>query len=1469
MKPAVRYTVELLLFVFILTLSLLFFRPFVRSLERKLTVMRDRLLTELEQTYSIRIAYESLSPSILRSLSLRNAKIYDAEHNTEIAAFEELSVHYRFFALITGKTSAMLDSVSISNGFIDFDVLENEKLVTKIHSIVEESAAAADSSDNQLLSFFSADFEPLSISIKNVRLRFKDAIHNFNARISQGSLLIDSESLTVSLSSSASYQNAGYPELGQTETAFTIEGKFNKNEPAGSAVANFSHISTAQFGIHQIKLFADYRNDVLTFNTMQDFQPIDFTASWNAKTNDISGSFSCKDFSPLQSVRLYTVPKTFAQFFPLSLTGNAHFMLSGGQLVWDTDMSINMPAVAFSSYRLAPAYLRLAAEGSNNDIRISQLAVKSTDIDLFSQCSFNLGTKMPSGFLKVNTFKLPSGTPVSADIQFLTRGTDILCKIPSLSAGENALLKNIALTLSPSAEKIDYILSAEDRYGRYSFDGSYIYDDDGTTRGGIGFLELHGAFDAVSIGNVYDFVLAAYPAADIPQAALLKDIQCTTEFYISSDMQNFSYNCIRLVLVSNTFNDFYALLSVKGNQSSFALTDIDISYKNMYVRGEINADFDRFNDVIFNSSLVINSVGYQVQGFFSQNTLNIYGDYGLAVTALYDRIAGLTGTVKAGEMPLPFLPLFLTLDSEFQYTTPQEWYYKIHNGRLTYRNPASLTQTAAGLTFSGSADPAGLFLKNVTFGSEDALRGTLAVIAAAGAEGEPGYRAEMYLVTPDNTEKAAFTGSLSLGSNPQINGNLSIENISLARFLYTQGKEHRVSAHASFSGSPDSFSLRFQVPELSAFIQGKDLNVSALLTVEDGNAVLQTEGLEWGTHRITGLTGNFSFSDLTGMLEADYAGAAATKNMKAHISTVFTGVPPRENEQSTLFGRLGTLADQFTVNASLSNWQFGDSSGTEAVPISVIREKEITAVYAGKNDEITGFILHDGIVSLQLAKTLPLGLTLNGSIKKDALNLTITDIRADITRIWNITGMDYVLFYGGELTGNLTISGKPLEPEFNGKLEGRNIKVNSPHYIPEIFGPVALDVIADGTMLEVPYTILPGPSASLWARCTVEFSSWIPEEVAIQCGTLGSKLGVVKTDNLLFKADGLAGCTADIIITPAQIGLYGSATFNAGHFAFKFNELDKFHAKYSGTGGPAFDMKLDLQLGQKAEFRWPTTDIPILRTLVPTETPLSLIVDGSSGTFSMKGNVKMRGGEVFYIKRNFYIREGSIDFVDIGREIEPLISLRAEIRDRDETGEPLRLILTAKDQPLSDFNPILNSEPPRSSAEIIQLLGQVLIGDTGQEGIWQNLLVTSSDLLAQIGFFKKSESAVRDFLKLDAFSFRTLILQNAIFGNLFNINKNTTLALSNYLDNTSVYIGKYFGSAIYADALMHLSHYDSKSLKNSGTKRPVYNNLLFQPEIGLEMATPFFMLRWSVAPTKPDTLFVGDAALTFSWKYAY
>ena len=1468
MKTAARTKVEFILFLCILLLSLAAIRPLMQTLEKKLAAVRSLVLTKLEQTYNIRVSYESLSPSILRSISLRNVKLFDAEHNVEIAAFEDFSVQYRFWALVFGNTAEIIDSVKIADGFIDIDLIENKTLAEKLNTMLQtKNSISAAANTEQKFAFFSSQL--LNVHIKNIRLRFRNAIHDINARITDGYLGIDSESVTISLTSSAAYRNADYAAIGQVETGIIIEGKFNKDLTAGSAVADFSHISTDRFGIYRLKLFADYRDKIFTFNTMQDFQPIDFTASWNVATNDITGRFSCKDFAPLQSIKIYNTPKNLTQFTSMTMSGDVRFTLSEQHIRWNTDLSFAVPALSFPSYKIASSQLKLKAEGDNKGVDVSQLSLSGKDVDIFSKFAFNFDTKLPTGRVAVKRFTLPSGASVAADLQFFQQGKTFCCKIPSLAAGKGGL-RNINVTLTPSARKIDYALSAEDGYGKYSFDGSYIYHTGGSASNSPHFLELHGAFDAVSIGTICSFIQAAVPEANIPHE-VVESLQCTTEFYISSDLRSFSYNCIRFVLVSNTINDFYALLSLKGNQASFALTDIELSYKNMSVRGNINADFERLNDVIFTSSLVVNSIGYQIQGFFSQNVLNIYGDYGLAISALYEKNAGFKGTIKTNEIPLPFLPLFLTLDSGFQYRNRADWIYTMDTGYLSYGTPASLAPSTLGLTFRGKAEPSGLLLSEVKIGNEEALTGTLTVTApATGNEEEKNYSAAMNLVSPDAVEKIEFAAKLDLsGGDIRADGALKLDNISLMRFLYTQGKKHTVSADTVFSAAHNSFLVRLNLSQLSMFVQGEDLNIAGSLMAEGEKAELNITQLEWGTHRLSDITGNFSLAEMTGQLEADYTGQAAKKRLQAHIGSVYTGVQPDEKTKSTLLSRLKSVTERFTINTSLSNWQFGGFTGKDTVPFSIIRDPGVTAFYAGKNDDITGFMLDDGVVSLQLAESLPLKFNLDGTVKKDVLSLQVSDIRADVKRIWNITGLDYVLFYGGMLTGDLTIGGKPMEPEFNGKLVGQNITVNSPHYAPEIYGPVSLDIIADGTELEAPYTVLKGPSTDIWARCTAAFSGWIPTDISVQCGTLGTKMGVFKTDNILFQADGFAGCTVEIKVTPTLVGVYGSAIFDSGYFVFKFNDLDKFNAKYARTRDIAFDMKLDLQFGHKAEFRWPTADIPILRTLVPTDSPLSLIADAGTGNFTMTGDVQMRGGEVFYIKRSFYIREGNITFADIAKKIEPLVTLRAEIRDRDSLGEPLRLILTAKDQSLFTFNPTLNSDPPRSTNEIMQLLGQVAIGDAGKDNVWQNLLVTSSDILAQVGFLKKTESKVRDFLRLDAFSFRTLLLQNAIFGNLFNVNQNTALTMSNYLDNTSVYIGKYFGSAIYADALLHLSSYDSKSLKNGGSKRPVYKDLLFQPEIGLEMATPFFLLRWSVAPTKPDTLFVGDAALTFSWKYSY
>ena len=144
-------------------------------------------------------------------------------------------------------------------------------------------------------------------------------------------------------------------------------------------------------------------------------------------------------------------------------------------------------------------------------------------------------------------------------------------------------------------------------------------------------------------------------------------------------------------------------------------------------------------------------------------------------------------------------------------------------------------------------------------------------------------------------------------------------------------------------------------------------------------------------------------------------------------------------------------------------------------------------------------------------------------------------------------------------------------------------------------------------------------------------------------------------------------------------------------------------------------------------------------------------------------------------------------------------------------------------------------------------------------------MATTSDFLAQTLFVRKIENALRDFLNFDIFSLRTTVLQNAITQGLSGNNENMD-SIGNYFDNTTVYIGKYFGSTVYADALMQLT-YDKSAEGLFGED----GGLIFHPEVGLEFAAPFANIRWQFAPDLGalDSSWVPATSITLSWRMQF
>ena len=228
------------------------------------------------------------------------------------------------------------------------------------------------------------------------------------------------------------------------------------------------------------------------------------------------------------------------------------------------------------------------------------------------------------------------------------------------------------------------------------------------------------------------------------------------------------------------------------------------------------------------------------------------------------------------------------------------------------------------------------------------------------------------------------------------------------------------------------------------------------------------------------------------------------------------------------------------------------------------------------------------------------------------------------------------------------------------------------------------------------------------------------------------------------------------------------------------------------------------------------------------------------------------------------MKNGTLKFNNNDFEFNPLISVQAETRERDDDGKDIRIILSAQNQYLSDFNPKFSSIPSKSEVEIMAMLGQIAVGDSNNV---TGLLFAAGDYAIQSTIGRSIENKLREFLNFDILSVRTNVLQNALNYNFNKNNQDSSYKIGNFFDNSTVYLGKYLGRSLYVDTLMHLS-YDGSRVDDKYT----FDGLIFKPEIGLEIESPFVNVRWNMAPDlsglRSDS-FVYSTSVTLSWKFSF
>jgi hypothetical protein len=235
-------------------------------------------------------------------------------------------------------------------------------------------------------------------------------------------------------------------------------------------------------------------------------------------------------------------------------------------------------------------------------------------------------------------------------------------------------------------------------------------------------------------------------------------------------------------------------------------------------------------------------------------------------------------------------------------------------------------------------------------------------------------------------------------------------------------------------------------------------------------------------------------------------------------------------------------------------------------------------------------------------------------------------------------------------------------------------------------------------------------------------------------------------------------------------------------------------------------------------------------------------------------------------------------------KFDPIISARAEVRDRNEDG-PVTISIIADNTPLKDIQtgtdtsttpytgsadygerilgPLrIESEPALSSVEIYSLLGQNLTGESSDGGV--DFIFAPLEYISQARWVRVVERWVRNILDLDVFSLRSPLIRNATKEamQIFNSSDSNDTSLGKYLDNTTIFVGKYIGTSLFLQAMVSL-RYDSNSAEEFS------RGLTLEPDFGVELRNPLFTLRLNVVPEHPENLWINDVSFTMNWRWTF
>ena len=1378
------------------------------------------------------ITYESISPSVLQYLEIRKLFITDASGNCLIKA-DKLRISFSLYKYFFTEDFP-IGSVYFENSAFTYNHQKDASLI----KAASESLGSSKKGNRKL--------KNLEIHGRNISV-FSD-MKTGQFKLQKLFLNIGFSEEEISFNMRAKASGSSFL-LFDKKRNFQTELKMMGNTASDYSWYNFDtelvNFRSDEILLKKQNFNFNYSKGIVKIQKTKARDPFDLYAEYDTINRTVSLNGKAENYVPSKYVNYFSRDKTVSGLLKSAYSGTAVLVLKLDENTYNSLSYSSSLSISFHN-SLIPFRNSIKTDftGDSDHIAFSNFKAETEKGDITYTGIYDIRKNLPEGRITLKNLKAGKDIIISSDTMIKIKDSNSLILISDTKTG-NLDFKNIECFLSRKNKSISYNISLVNKEkGFISAEGSLNYSS-----------ELLLVSD-VNISNFEINQLSAVKGNEKDNSYFFPDnTYLNSRFYAETDFKSLNLFTYNFSLNDKTGkNRISSDFTASGG--NYVFYNIIIDWESYNGKGHINIE-DAEDRYLINSDIFLNNESYSFKGDYIQgSSLTLTGSRSFNLSVFFDknRTVYYLNTER-----FPF-PMYSSVP-EFSFNIKGETgnrgvNFQINNNRI-YNLP---------------------FLKGdssfISFSSE--ISETKAAVHSFAVKDN---FSELNGSGDFNISRNSISGWLRAGSNDLKEEHLIMLDYSSGIYELTAEFMNFPSERITnkslsgdltgtfyFKGTKTNPYYSIDMAMNSGTLLDDPFSFDLSLNASSGSMILNSLKMRYNLNRI---------DSASGFISRDDGNYTFTGNLFLRKGISDKGSENKINLEGQIFeNSFKWFSNPFFIEnkgiLKVDN-RSAEKDDFSSWELAYINNENFLIFNGGPGNSIEGEISRKGIFDILLTKPLPVSGNFKGEIKKGIIDSSFENIKLDMKTFGSLTDIAYFKAVSGTAAGNLKLNGPVNDPDFNGHLNVSGVKASS------VFVPVQVilpntSFIFNGKSLTMPETLVNAEENRIRVNLDFSIDHWVPREFKINIATEPGNMLWIKHNFAMVDIDGFA--SGNIIIEGDEQGLLLSGDVVAKKCIITLSDENKEEKPKKRS---SFDYEIELKItsGPGVEFYWPSVRFPVLRTFASAGEKLTIYSNTASDEYSLNGDIKIQGGEVFYFSQSFFVKEGIIVFNENETKFDPHLTARAELRERTSDSREVKISLIAEDTPLSRFSPRFESNPPLSENEIYALLGESVYTQFGGENIsfGSALLGAGAYSTQLIGIFRPFETRMKDLLNLDLFTIRTNVLQHAIGS---EVNDDVTLSEDNTpvsnpsLDNTTIFMGKYFGEYFFLEGLLSFNTRDFDIYQDNDYDVPDFMGMYMKSELSLEVDTPLFLMDLTLYPRIKDFYdSLADTSLEFSWSFSY